>query len=74
MLTIFGFIGGSLMVMCYWLEPRHRRYTFLMGVLCVLMAVYAYLQGSYPFILVEGAWAYVAFTRWRQLEKASRDV
>jgi len=37
---------------------------------CVLGSVYGFLQGAWPFGLVEIAWALVALRRWLQARAA----
>ena len=41
---------------------------FILGfaVACWLGSLYGFLQGAWPFGLVEGVWGVVAIRRWRQ--------
>jgi hypothetical protein len=37
---------------------------------CVLASVYGFLQGAWPFGLVEAVWSVVALYRWRSKARA----
>jgi hypothetical protein len=37
---------------------------------CVLGSVYGFLQGAWPFGIVEAVWAAVALQRWQQVVRA----
>ncbi|MGI9294528.1 MAG: hypothetical protein ACR2PS_11155 [Pseudomonadales bacterium] len=50
----FGAIAISLMVACYSLEKIHSGSVALFAFGCCFASVYAYLIGSYPFVLAEG--------------------
>ena len=52
------------MVVFYALEHRSRWYIFLFAMACVLASVYGFLQGAWPFGVVEIIWAVVALRRW----------
>ena len=63
-LTIFGLIAVSLMVSFYALENRSPWYILLFAAACVLGSAYGFLQGAWPFGLVEGVWTGIALRRW----------
>jgi hypothetical protein len=63
-LTVFGLIAVTLMVIFYALEKRSRWYTLGFAAACVLGSVYGFLQGAWPFGLVEAVWSLVAVRRW----------
>jgi hypothetical protein len=63
-LTIFGLFAVTAMLVCYALEKRSAWFIFAFAVSCVLGAVYGFLQGAWPFGLVESVWAVVALRRW----------
>jgi hypothetical protein len=63
-LTAFGLFAVTAMLVCYALEARSHWFVLGFSVACVLGSVYGFLQGSWPFGLVEGIWAVVAFRRW----------
>lgn len=64
MLTAYGAIVVTLMMVFYALEPRSAWFTFAFGVACVGSSVYGWLAGTWPFGVVEGVWALVAFRKW----------
>ena len=66
-LTAFGLVAVSLMLLFYALETRGRRYTLGFAAACTLGSAYGFLQGAWPFGLVEGIWAMVALAKWRRL-------
>ena len=63
-LTVFGLIAVTLMLVFYALEKRSRWYTLAFAGACVLGSVYGFLQGAWPFGLVEAVWSLVAVRRW----------
>ena len=64
-LTIFGLFAVTCMLVFYALEERSSRYILGFGGGCVLASVYGFLQGAWPFGIVEAIWARVAVRRWR---------
>ena len=62
---ILGIVAIATMVACYALERRSTFFIAAFAVGCALAAVYAYLIGSYPFLIAEGIWAVVAARRWQ---------
>lgn len=71
-LTLFGLFTVSAMLACYALEDRSPRYVLGFAGACVLASVYGFLQGAWPFGVVEAIWAVVALHRWRLRTSASR--
>ena len=65
-LTIFGLFAVTAMLMTYALEDRSSRYIIGFAVACLLGAAYGFLQGAWPFGVVETIWAGVAFRRWKR--------
>jgi hypothetical protein len=66
-LDAFGLFAVSAMLVFYALEGRSRWYIFAFAVACGLGSVYGFLQGAWPFGLVEAVWALVALHRWRRV-------
>jgi hypothetical protein len=64
LLSAFGLFAVSLMLMTYALESRSNWYVLAFAVACALGSVYGFLQGAWPFGLVEGVWSGVAVRRW----------
>ena len=63
-LTIFGLFAVTVMVACYALEDRSRWFILAFSGACVLASIYGFLQGAWPFGLVEGVWSLIALRRW----------
>ena len=63
-LTIFGAVVVTLMLVFYTLEPRSHYFVLAFAVSCLLSSLYGFLQGAWPFGVVELIWAVVAFRRW----------
>jgi hypothetical protein len=63
-LTIFGLFAVSAMLLCYTFEDRSRWFVLGFAGACALGSVYGFLQGAWPFGLVEGVWTVVAFRKW----------
>ena len=70
-LTIFGLFAVSAMLAFYALEDRNAVYVLCFAGACLLGSVYGFLQGAWPFGIVEAIWAVVAVRRWR-LKVSSR--
>ena len=64
-LTLFGLFAVTLMLVTYALEDRSRWFVLAFAVACALGSIYGFLQGAWPFGLVEAIWALVAVRRWR---------
>ena len=64
LLSAFGLLAVSLMLVTYALESRSNWYVLAFAVACALGSVYGFLQGAWPFGLVEGVWSGVAVRRW----------
>jgi hypothetical protein len=63
-LTIFGLVAVSAMLITYTLESRSPRYILAFAGSCALGSVYGFLQGAWPFGVVESIWCLVAVHRW----------
>jgi len=63
-LSAFGLFAVSLMLVTYALESRSNWYVLAFAAACALGSVYGFLQGAWPFGLVEGVWSGVAVRRW----------
>ena len=64
-LALFGLFAVTAMLVCYAFEHRSRWFTLGFALACVLGSAYGFLQGAWPFGLVEFVWALVALRRWR---------
>lgn len=63
-LTIFGLFAVTAMLVCYALEERSPWFILGFAAACALGSVYGFLQGAWPFGLVEAIWSVVAIRRW----------
>ncbi len=64
-LTAFGATAVGLMLLFYALEHRARIFVLAFACACALSSTYGWLQGAWPFGVVEGIWTLVALNRWR---------
>jgi hypothetical protein len=63
-LTLFGLFAVSAMLVCYALEGRSHWFVLLFALSCALGSAYGFLQGAWPFGVVEAVWSAVALRRW----------
>jgi hypothetical protein len=59
-LTLFGLFAVTMMLVCYALEDRSAWYVLAFAVACALGSAYGFLQGAWPFGIVEAIWAVIA--------------
>jgi hypothetical protein len=62
-LTLFGLFAVSAMLICYALEHRSHWFVLAFAASCALGSAYGFLQGAWPFGLVEAVWSVVALRR-----------
>ena len=55
-----------MMLMTYALEKRSAWFVLAFAGACLLGSIYGFLQGAWPFGLVEAIWTAVALRRWTQ--------
>lgn len=67
-LTLFGLFAVGGMLVCYFFEDRSPWWVLAFAAFCVLSSVYGFLQGAWPFGMVEGVWSVVALRRWLRLK------
>jgi hypothetical protein len=63
-LTLFGLFAVALMLLTYALESRSNWFVLAFAGSCVLGSIYGFLQGAWPFGVVESVWSLVALRRW----------
>jgi hypothetical protein len=73
-LTLFGLVSVVGCLVCYALEARSNGWTLGFAATCAMSSVYGFLQGAWPFGLVEIAWTVVALRRWWTVRRAVRGV
>jgi hypothetical protein len=64
-LTLFGLLSVTAMLVFYALEDRSAWFVLAFAAACALASAYGFLQGAWPFGIVEAVWAAVALRRWR---------
>jgi hypothetical protein len=69
-LTLFGLLAVTAMLIFYALEDRSPLFILAFAGACALASIYGFLQGAWPFGVVEGIWAVVALHRWRVRTRA----
>jgi len=69
MLTAFGVLAVTFMMVMYWFEPRDPRYVFGFACGCLLSSVYGFLVGAWPLGVVELIWAGMALNRFEHRER-----
>lgn len=69
-LTLFGLFAVSMMLVTYTLENRSHWMVLLFAVACALGSAYGFLQGAWPFGVVEAVWAFIALKRWNERRPA----
>ena len=67
-LTGFGLFSVTAMLVCYALEDRSSSGA------CALGSVYGFLQGAWPFGVVEAVWSLVALRRWQNVRTTPRRI
>ena len=55
------------MLVFYALEHRSHWYVLAFAAASALASAYGFLQGAWPFGVIEGIWMLVAFRRWWRL-------
>ena len=74
LLTAFGLIAVTAMLVTYTLESRSPWFTLAFAASCALGSAYGFLQGAWPFGVVEAIWAAVALRKWDGRRRAPSDV
>jgi hypothetical protein len=65
-LTLFGLAAVSLMLAFYAVEEQSHWCVLGFALACALGSIYGFLQGAWPFGVVEAIWSLVALDRWRK--------
>jgi hypothetical protein len=63
-LTLFGLAAVAAMLVTYTLESRSHWFVLAFAFSCWLGSAYGFLQGAWPFGLIEAIWGIVALRRW----------
>ena len=60
----FGLFAVTAMLVAYALEQRSRWWILAFAAACALGSLYGFLQGAWPFGVVEAIWSLVALRRF----------
>jgi hypothetical protein len=71
-LTAFGLFAVTFMLVCYMLEERAPVWTLLFAIGCLMGSAYGFMQGAWPFGVVEWAWFAVAMRKWWRIRGEAR--
>lgn len=63
-LTVFGLVAVTAMLVFYALEHRSAWFTLAFAGACLMGSAYGFLQGTWPFGVLEAIWAAVAVRKW----------
>ena len=66
-LTAVGLFAVTGMLLFYGLEERSHWFVLAFAGACALGSLYGFLQGAWPFGVIEAIWAGVAMWRWRKV-------
>jgi presenilin-like A22 family membrane protease len=69
-LAIFGALSVSAMLLFYALEARSVWFVLTFAGACLASSAYGFLQGAWPFGVVELIWSVVALRRWAERRAA----
>lgn len=69
LLTAFGLFSVTICLICYALEKRSAWFVLGFSFSCALSSLYGFLQGAWPFGVVEIFWTIVSFRRWWDLRQ-----
>jgi len=70
-LTAFGLFAVTAMLVCYALENRSPWFILAFAGACAFGSIYGFLQGAWPFGIVEAIWSLVALRRWHQASRSN---
>ncbi len=63
-LTVFGMLAVGSMLLFYALEDRSHLFVLAFSGACLASSAYGFLQGAWPFGVIESVWAVIALRRW----------
>jgi hypothetical protein len=70
-LTAFGVVAASTMVIAYALESKGRIWIAVFALGCAATALYGALTGAWIFVVLETLWAAIAAERFRRSPQSS---
>jgi hypothetical protein len=73
-LSAFGLFAVTAMLVTYALEERSSWFVLAFAVSCLMGSAYGFLQGAWPFGIVEAIWACVALRKWWRLRQTREEL
>jgi hypothetical protein len=70
-LTAFGALAVTFMMLMYALESRGPWFVAAFVTGCAMSSVYGFLAGTWPFGVVEAIWAAIALRRYAERRRTS---
>jgi len=64
LLTAYGVLALTFMMVMYALEGRGRQFVLLFALGCLLSSIYGFLAGAWPFGVIEAIWCVLALRRY----------
>lgn len=74
MLTLFGSIAVSVMLLSYWQEPRSKWLILVFAGGCAATSAYSGLEEVYPITGIEALWALIAVQRFVRVHRKQARV
>tara|TARA_Y100000588_G_C13973522_1_gene804044 strand:- start:220 stop:444 length:225 start_codon:yes stop_codon:yes gene_type:complete len=68
-LSFFGLFSVTMMLIFYTFEEKSHWFIIAFSGACGLASIYGFLQGAWPFGLVEAVWMVVAWLRWQRIRR-----
>jgi hypothetical protein len=68
-ITLYGVVAVTFMMVMYALEGRGRGFILAFAAGCLLSSLYGFLSGAWPFGIVEFIWSGVAVRRYLTAER-----
>jgi hypothetical protein len=71
-LTLYGALAVTAMLIFYALESRAAVFVLAFAAACAASSLYGFLQGAWPFGVIEAIWCVVALRRWKLRRSLAR--
>jgi hypothetical protein len=73
-LSLFGLFAVTLMLVAYTFEQRSPWFVLLFAAACALGSAYGFLQGAWPFVIVEAVWTLLRFDDGKPRQRLPRNT
>ena len=71
MLTLYGVVVITFMMLMYAFEDRGRIFVLAFAVGCAFSSSYGFLSGAWPFGVVEAIWSVIAVRRYLSVRSST---